>query len=135
MLRPWPSAPSFQIADLLTEPDAVEPVDIVVLRRVVCCTPDGPALLAAAAGKARRSLLASYPRDRPIVRLVFRLENLALAVLRKRFRSFVHRPDELERAAARRGLARTRVSRGLDLGDGAVRASARRGRRGLLTNS
>ncbi len=104
---------SFQIADLLTEPDAVEPVDIVVLRRVVCCTPDGPALLAAAAGKARRSLLASYPRDRPIVRLVFRLENLSLAVLRKRFRSFVHRPDELERAAARRGFARTRVSRGL----------------------
>ncbi len=104
---------SFQIADLLTEPDAIEPGDIVVLRRVVCCTPDGPALLAAAAGKARRSLLASYPRHRPIVRLVFRLENLALAVFRKRFRSFVHRPDELEDAAARRGLARTRVSRGL----------------------
>ena len=126
---------SFQIADLLTEPDAVEPVDIVVLRRVVCCTPDGPALLAAAAGKARRSLLASYPRDRPIVRLVFRLENLSLAVLRKRFRSFVHRPDELERAAARRGFARTRVSRGLIWETAQFDLPHDDRRRGLLTNS
>ena len=104
---------SFQLADLLAEPDAIEPADVVVLRRVVCCTPDGPALLAAAAGKARRSLLASYPRDRPLVRLVFRLENLGLALFRKRFRSFVHRPEELERAVAARGFVRARVARGL----------------------
>ena len=104
---------SFELADLLEDPEEVEPADIVVLRRVVCCTPDGPALLAAAADKARRSLLASYPRDTAIVRLVFRLENLGLAVFRKRFRSFVHRPAELERAVALRGLTRARVSRGL----------------------
>jgi len=33
--------------------------------------------------------------------------------VRKRFRSFVHRPDELDRAAARNGLRRTRTSRGV----------------------
>jgi hypothetical protein len=104
---------SFELADLLAEPESVEPADVVVLRRVVCCTPDGPALLAAAAGKARRTLLASYPRDRMLVRLVFRLENLGLALFRKRFRSFVHRPDELERAVTGRGFTRSRVSRGL----------------------
>jgi magnesium-protoporphyrin O-methyltransferase len=104
---------SFELADLLAEPDAVEPADIVVLRRVVCCTPDGPELLAAAAGKARRTLLASYPRDRALVRLVFRLENLGLALFRKRFRSFVHPPGELERAVATRGFSRSRVARGL----------------------
>ena len=47
------------------------------------------------------------------MRLVFRLENLGLAVFRKRFRSFVHRPAELERAVAERGFARSRVARGL----------------------
>ncbi len=104
---------SFEIADLLVEPETVEQADVVVLRRVVCCTPDGPALLAAAAGKARRTLLASYPRDRMLVRLVFRLENLGLALFRKRVRSFVHRPDALERAVAGRGFVRSRVSRGL----------------------
>ena len=102
---------SFQLADLLAAPDSVDEADIVVLRRVVCCTPDGPELLAAAAGKARRTLLASYPRDRLLVRAAVRLENLAFAVMRKRFRSYAHRPEELERAVARRGLTRTRLSR------------------------
>jgi magnesium-protoporphyrin O-methyltransferase len=102
---------SFQLADLLTEPDTVEEADVVVLRRVVCCTPDGPELLAAAAGKARRTLFASYPRDRLLVRAAVRLENLAFAVLRKRFRTYAHRPADLERAVARRGLMRTRVAR------------------------
>ena len=78
---------SFALADLLEEPDSVEPADIVVLRRVVCCTPDGPELLAAAAGKARRTVLASYPRDRLLVRLAFGLENLGFALFRKRFRN------------------------------------------------
>ena len=104
---------SFALADLLEEPESVEPADIVVLRRVVCCTPDGPELLAAAAGKARRALLASYPRDRVLVRLVFRLENLGFALFRKRFRSFVHRPEQLENAVAARGFTRARVARGL----------------------
>jgi magnesium-protoporphyrin O-methyltransferase len=104
---------SFELADLLEEPEGIEPADIVVLRRVVCCTPDGPALLAAAAGRARRALLASYPRDRLHVRIAFRLENLGMAVFRKRFRSFVHSPDRLAEAVSRQGLARSRVSRGL----------------------
>jgi magnesium-protoporphyrin O-methyltransferase len=104
---------SFSLADLLADPDAVEPADIVVLRRVVCCTPDGPELLGAAAGKARRALLASYPRDTPLVRLAFRLENLGMALFRKRFRSFVHPPTALERAVTARGFSRSRVARGL----------------------
>ena len=104
---------TFALADLLEEPDTVEPADIVVLRRVVCCTPDGPALLGAAAGRARRTLLASYPRDRMLVRLVFGLENLGFAVFRKRFRSFVHPPEELERAVEAQGFSRSRVARGL----------------------
>jgi hypothetical protein len=57
-------------------------------------------------------VFASYPRDRAAVRSVLWLQNLGLALFRKRFRVFVHRPDELERAAERRGLRRTRVARG-----------------------
>lgn len=103
---------AFLLADLLEQPEAVEPAEIVVLRRVVCCSPAGPALLGAAAGKARRTLLASYPRDRAAVRVVARLQNGILALVRKRFRVFVHPPAQLERAAARHGLERTRVARG-----------------------
>jgi magnesium-protoporphyrin O-methyltransferase len=103
---------TFVLADLLETPDAVEAADIVVLRRVVCCNPRGPELLGVAAGKARRTLLASYPRDRFLTRAFSRVENACFGLIRKRFRSYVHAPDELERAAAGNGLRRTRVSRG-----------------------
>jgi hypothetical protein len=104
---------SFVLADLRVEPGAVEPADIVVLRRVVCCSPDGPELLGVAAAKARRGLLASYPRDRALIRAAARLQNAALALVRKRFRVFVHPPEELRRAVAEHGLRPSRVSRSL----------------------
>jgi len=103
---------SFVLADLLTTPDAVGPADIVVLRRVVCCTASGPRLLGLAAGKTRRVLLASYPRHTLVTRAFSRLQNLFFALLRKRFRSYVHSPEELDREAARHGLRRTRTARG-----------------------
>ena len=103
---------AFVLADLLEDGATVEPADVVLLRRVVCCTPDGPALLGAAAAKARRTLLASYPRDRLLTRAFSRLENLGFRLVGKRFRSYVHPPAQLEEAAAGRGLTRSRVSRG-----------------------
>ena len=104
---------SLVLADLIEDPGAVEPADIVVLRRVVCCSREGPALLGVAAAKARRTLLASYPRDRAVIRAVSRLQNLCFLLVRKRFRAYVHPPAELERAVAGSGLTRSRVSRGL----------------------
>ena len=59
---------SFVLADLIETPDAVEPADVVVLRRVVCCSPDGPELLAAAAGRTRQHAprqLSARSRCRP----------------------------------------------------------------------
>jgi magnesium-protoporphyrin O-methyltransferase len=103
---------AFVLADLLEDPDAFEQTDIVVLRRVVCCSPEGPELLGRAAAKTRGTLLASYPRDRFLVRAVVRLQNAGFRLVRKRFRVFVHAPARLERAATERGLVRTRVSRG-----------------------
>jgi len=103
---------AFVLADLLETPDAVEPADIVVLRRVVCCSPEGPALLGVAAGKARRTLLASYPRDRPLVRAFVGVQNGLFALIRKRFRVYVHAPDQLERVVAGHGLRRTSIARG-----------------------
>jgi magnesium-protoporphyrin O-methyltransferase len=104
---------SFVLADLLAEPQAVDPADLVVLRRVVCCSPNGPALLGVAAEKARHGVLASYPRDRALIRAVAWLQNAAFAVVRKRFRVYVHAPAKLHHAVARHGLRPSRVSRGL----------------------
>jgi magnesium-protoporphyrin O-methyltransferase len=106
------SRSAFVLADLLEDPDAFEQAEIVVLRRVVCCSPEGPELLGRAAARTRGTLLASYPRDRFLVRAVVRLQNAGFRLVRKRFRVFVHSPSRLERAAGDHGLVRTRVSRG-----------------------
>jgi len=54
-----------RIQDLAQDPGAVEPADLVVLHRVVCCYPDYERLLAAAADHGRRALVFSYhPRTR-----------------------------------------------------------------------
>jgi magnesium-protoporphyrin O-methyltransferase len=104
---------AFVLGDLLEAPEVVDPADVVVMRRVVCCSPDGPELLGAAAGRTLRTLLVSYPRDRRAVRVVVRLQNVVLALGRKRFRVFVHPPAELQRAAAQHGLGLARTARGV----------------------
>jgi hypothetical protein len=95
---------SFRIVDILEEPDAVEPADIVVLNRVVCCSPDGVDLAAAAARLARRTLVLSFPRDVLWVRAGIRLLNGGFRLRRNSFRAYVHRPNALVAAVNRGGL-------------------------------
>src|SRR5919106_5384247 len=40
---------SFRVADVLEDPESAEQAEIVVMNRVVCCSPDGVELTAAAA--------------------------------------------------------------------------------------
>jgi magnesium-protoporphyrin O-methyltransferase len=92
----------WRIHDLAQDPGAVEPADLVVLHRVVCCYPDPEALVGAAAAKARRRLVLSFPRDTRLVRLGFRLGNLWWR--RQGFEAFVHPPEQILGAARVRGL-------------------------------
>ena len=108
---------SFRIADVLEQPESVEPADIVVMNRVVCCSPDGVALAAQAARLARRSLVLSFPRDVIWVRIGLGLMNAGLRIARRPFRVFVHPPADLVRAAESAGMTprgeRTRRAVGL----------------------
>lgn len=100
------------LGDVVTEPGLAPPADAVVLERVLCCYPDLPGLLGAAAGLARRSLVATYPRSSPLSRAFARAANLVLRVCGGGFRIFVHDPAEIERVAAAHGLRRTAVRAG-----------------------
>jgi hypothetical protein len=95
---------SFRIVDILEEPDAVESADIVVLNRVVCCSPDGVDLAAAAARLARGTLVLSFPRDAVWVRAGISLLNASFWLRRNPFRAYVHRPKALIAAATSGGL-------------------------------
>jgi hypothetical protein len=96
---------TFRIADVLESPESVEAADIVLLNRVVCCSPDGIALAAQAAQLARRTLVFSFPRDVVWVRAGLALVNAGLRVTRRPFRVFVHPPAELVRASEGAGLS------------------------------
>jgi magnesium-protoporphyrin O-methyltransferase len=102
---------TFRVVDLLEDPDAVEPADVVVLNRVVCCSSDGVELSGVAARLARRSILLSYPRDLPWVRFGIGLINVGQWLFRRSFRAFVHPPAELRAAVEAQGLRLTDLGR------------------------
>ena len=62
----------FRVADVLEQPEAVEPAAIVILNRVVCCSADGVRLTEAAARLTERILILSFPRDRVLVQVFAR---------------------------------------------------------------
>jgi 2-polyprenyl-3-methyl-5-hydroxy-6-metoxy-1,4-benzoquinol methylase len=102
-----------RIHDIAADPGAVEPADVVVLHRVVCCYPDYERLLQAAAEHARRLLVFSYPPRNVVSRLVVAAENLAFRLLRREYRAFAHPTAAMIGVLAANGLRPTFSHRGL----------------------
>ena len=96
-----------RLVDIAVEPGGVESADIVVLHRVVCCYPDYERLLGAAAQRAGRLLVFSYPPRNAVSRLLISVENLAFKLLRREYRSFAHPPAAMLGLLGERGLRRT----------------------------
>ncbi len=96
---------SFRVLDVLEEPDAVEPADVVLLNRVVCCSPDGVELARRSAALSTRTLVLSFPRDALWVRLGMRVLNAGFAVFGRSFRIFAHPRRALVAAAEGEGLS------------------------------
>ena len=96
---------TFRVADLVADADGRVPADVVVLNKVVCCTPDGVELAGIAASLARRTLVLSFPRGTWWARAAFATVNLGLRLRGGRFRTFVHEPDALRAAVEAHGLA------------------------------
>jgi hypothetical protein len=93
-----------RLHDIAVDPDGVEPADAVVLHRVVCCYPDYERLLGAAAARARRVLVFSYPRRSPLLRLFVAGQNLVFWAMRREFRTFAHPPDAMLAVVRERGF-------------------------------
>jgi magnesium-protoporphyrin O-methyltransferase len=93
-----------RLHDIAVDPKGVEPADVVVLHRVVCCYPDYERLLAAVAQHARRFVVFSYPPRNTVSRLFVTAENLFFKLRRREYRSFVHPPDAMLAVLEERGL-------------------------------
>jgi magnesium-protoporphyrin O-methyltransferase len=98
--------------DIAATPDAVGPVDVVILNRVVCCYPDHERLLSAAADHARSLLVFSHPPRHPVSRLFSATQNAALRLAGKSFRTYIHPPADMLAVAEGAGLRVDEVRRG-----------------------
>jgi magnesium-protoporphyrin O-methyltransferase len=94
----------YRHADFAAEAAAVPAADVVVMHRVVCCYPDMPQLVAAAAGHARRALVLSFPRAAWYSRLFIAGANLWMRLTGSGFRIYVHEPARIAAIARSAGL-------------------------------
>ncbi|PRZ05206.1 magnesium-protoporphyrin O-methyltransferase [Isoptericola sp. CG 20/1183] len=90
--------------DIVTRAELVGPADVVALHSVVCCYPDARRLLTAAASKARRHLVVSYPRDSWAVRAWAPLVNVYPRLRGSDWRFVVHPSSVVHDAVAAAGF-------------------------------
>ena len=93
-----------RVMDFARSGDQVEPADIVILNRVICCYPDMPVLAGAAAEHAAEVLVMSFPRRTWWTRALLSIGNFALRVTRRQFQIFIHSPAQILAEAERHGL-------------------------------
>lgn len=96
-----------RVLDFADAADELPDADVVVMHRVVCCYPEGEALVAAAADSTRRLLAFSFPRRTWWTRAGAAFVNVLLRLRRMEYRAFIHRPAGLISAAEGYGLRLT----------------------------
>jgi magnesium-protoporphyrin O-methyltransferase len=101
----------FLHADFTDIASDVANADIVTLDRVVCCYPDFRRLLQAAAGRSRRALAFTYPRETWYLRLGLTIINFLQRLRKDPFRVFLHPAAEMEALLKREGFERVSLRR------------------------
>jgi magnesium-protoporphyrin O-methyltransferase len=94
----------YRQADFAGAAAEIPAADVVVLHRVVCCYPDMPALVAAAAQHADHLLALSFPHHAWYTQLFQRVLNATMWLQRAGFRFYVHKPEAIYGVAAEAGL-------------------------------
>lgn len=90
--------------DFVAQEALVDPADVVVMHKVVCCYPDPEQLVGAAAQHSRRLLAVSFPRDDAWwMRLAVRLGNLWFRLIGG-IETYLHEPARVVAIAEAAGL-------------------------------
>jgi magnesium-protoporphyrin O-methyltransferase len=79
-----------RVGDFVSLAPTLQPADVVVLHRVVCCYPDWKAMLDATARLAGRVVALTFPVDRWWTRWYIRTANVLIGATGSTFRAFVH---------------------------------------------
>lgn len=96
--------------------DALEPHDIVVLDKVICCYPDWPSMVDNTSGAARTTYGFVIPRSDGLNSLLTKsfvsMGNLFLRLRKCGFRGFVHDYRKIDAHLTSKGFQRAHYSRG-----------------------
>lgn len=102
-----------KVLDFVAAGAEVEAADIVVMNRVICCYPDMPRLVGAAADHRLGVLVMSFPKKTSWTRALLSIGNFGLRVTKREFQVFLHSPDEIRYTAEVHGLRALATQRGL----------------------
>lgn len=93
-----------RLGDFVVDRDRVDPAEIVVLNRVVCCYPRMREMMEAAVSKTERFLALTFPRERWFMKASIAAGNMWWALRSCNFRAYVHPVGEIEAVAGDAGL-------------------------------
>ena len=102
-----------RLGDFVEEQHLVDPADLVVLNRVICCYPWMERLMEASVAKTKWLLAIAVPRDHLLSRIMVKVGNAILRLRGQRFDAYVHSVAGMEAIAARAGLRRVYIREGL----------------------
>ena len=94
----------YRVGDFVQLDPDVPDADITTLDRVVCCYPHMNELVSSSARRTHRLYALTYPRWTWWLRAGNILQNLFYAVLRKRYRGFMHRPEDIGETLSAEGF-------------------------------
>lgn len=77
--------------------DQVEPAEVTILDKVVCCYPHAELLINSSTAKTSRVYALTYPRSRWFIKVAIEIMAFFLKLGGSDFRAFVHNPDDIER--------------------------------------
>lgn len=95
---------SYHQGDFMEILPLIEPAEVTVLDKVVCCYPDADGLVHRSLDKTRRVYALTYPRDRRLVRLGVALGALLMRLIGSSFRPYAHSPPMIEKWITARGF-------------------------------
>ena len=77
--------------------DQVEPAEVTILDKVICCYPFAELLVNSSTAKTKRVYAVTYPRKRWFIKVAIEIMAFFLKLSGSDFRAFVHDPDDIER--------------------------------------
>ena len=84
--------------------DQVEPAEVTILDKVVCCYPHAELLINSSTIKTKRAYALTYPRNRWFIKVVIEVMAVFLKLSGSDFRAFVHNPHDIENWIVKAGF-------------------------------